>query len=48
MYSDDINRATDNERSVGFHSVSAEPEVVRFLLENGMDPNLTTEWFDGH
>lgn len=43
-----INAAPEHEWSVGFHSVSAEPEVVRFLLENGMDPNLTTEWFGDH
>jgi ankyrin repeat protein len=42
-----INAAPEHEWSVGFHAVSAEPEVVQFLLENGIDPNLTTEWFDG-
>lgn len=43
----DINLSPPHEWSVGFHAVSAEVEVVRFLLENGLDPNIPTEWFGG-
>lgn len=41
----DVNEVPDGSWSVGFRSVSCDPKVVRFLLEHGMDPNLTTEWF---
>lgn len=43
----DINLSPPHEWSVGFHAVSSEVEVVRFLLENGLDPNVPTEWFGG-
>ena len=42
-----INEVPDGSWSVGFQSVSCDPKVVEFLLEHGMDPNLTTEWFGG-
>ncbi|MCQ2391546.1 MAG: hypothetical protein MJ240_08975 [Kiritimatiellae bacterium] len=41
----DVNEVPDGSWPVGFRSVSCDPKVVRFLLEHGMDPNLTTEWF---
>lgn len=42
-----INAVPEHAWSVGFRSVSCDPKVVWYLLEHGMDPNLTTEWFGG-